>query len=215
VVGLGNFFWTLWLGPFIDTIFYFALILFGLTGLVVFIIAIPTKWYIKLIPIPAYIILLAGSFSLGQFGSNLFFLLNKHTLETFINTIHNNPSIPTMSNLDRYSKKIGECYVASDSPIKTKEQLRSYFLNCIKLNHIDIDTAFAIKEKLDKLHFVSFYSTSSYILFTIDGMLDNEYGFLYLKDGLVPNVGENIAPHNFKVIQMNQITKHWYYWAST
>jgi len=49
---------------------------------------------------------------------------------------------------------------------------------------------------------------------TIDGFVDNEYGFIKFRAKRLEE-GNSIKPHGFTLVWLEEIMDDWFYWASS
>jgi hypothetical protein len=120
-----------------------------------------------------------------------------------------------MSDGDRYFKTLNEYLVEYDSSkvdTTTHDGMKStlYYITALEKDSISISKYVEFRAKLKEFGFISFEQTGEFVSFTIDGMLDNCYGFAYSESGSSPKVLKCGL-----VVSWKRVYRNWYYWTTT
>ena len=197
---------------FLLGIIWYLLCFLGLVSSIGFTISIKSKWYYKIIPMPLYLIGLYLSFHLAFLGHFTYLIINSRNLNSIVNHISES-NIYSMSDLYRYSKNINECNVSTDKPITSIDELIKTFSPCLDTNRIKPLDVICIRNLMSSCHLIQFVSNNDYILFTIDGFIDNCFGIVYSKNGSDPNIKNDKSID--ELTSLNRIWNNWFFWTST
>ncbi len=207
--------YSILIGPFLDSLLLSALTIIGL----IFAIAtIPVNGFKKnLSYIPLILLFMAFmiTFFLPRmnFDYYIHYSLNKENLE-FINRETKKENIYEMTDMLRYHKRLNEAYLANDFSYKGKNDIEKAFGEYININNLDIDKIVEIQNKLISSNIMSIYRDDDYLILTIDGFIDNEYGYIKpFSKGI--QIGECIPPYGLKILKLIKLKNGWYFFYTT
>ena len=145
----------------------------------------------------------------------MFFKLRENKLNNFITELKNYDKIKQMSEGQRFWKSINHTSIEPD--IKHVDTTQGafgpkYFLDDIlKRDGVDKEHYELFRQKLIDLGFESFtVLDDGTVSFTIDGFIDNCFGFAYSETGKSPK--ENDCG---EIIDWTKVGNKWYSWGTT
>ena len=207
--------YSILIGPFLD-----VLLLMGLTviGLIFSIATIPLNGFKRIISyIPLILIILAFGITFAlprvSLGHYVHYSLNKKNLE-FIDTESKKENIYEMTDMLRHHKRLNEKAISNDLDYKEKDEIEKAFGEYINEQDLDINKIVEIQEKLIDSKIISIHRTDDYLILTIDGFVDNEYGYVKsfskeLKEG------ETLPPFGFRIVRLIEFKNGWYFFYTT
>ncbi len=203
-------------GPFIDMLAMIGAFILSLLSSLLLIFLIKKSVIYKVIPILILITLCLIFFSplRFDFSRKLYYQINKGRLHKIEAILSENPEIEEMSDLQRHHKNINEKSFSDKDIVKNKKQIQAKFGDYLKETHIDIDIIVQLRNLMDRSEIIEIRNYDKYLLCTIDGFIDNEFGVLKLKDGTLKE-GDSIEPWGFRIVTLEEIGDGWYYWAAT
>lgn len=122
---------------------------------------------------------------LSDLSHKLEFLKIKDELTSFAKEISNHGNIFSMNSGLRHYKNLNETSITYDvlkKTIKNKESaIRStyYYKDILHRDNVSEKNYFNFREKLRLLKLISFHKKKSMLIFTVDGFLNNCYGYIY------------------------------------
>ncbi|GAB2627438.1 hypothetical protein [Belliella aquatica] len=119
-----------------------------------------------------------------------------------------------MSDFLRYSKRIDESYIGDSKKLSTKTQIKAAFGDYMEENNISIDDILKIQQNMIKADIISLHRDEEFLVLTIDGFIDNEYGYIKSYKGDI-KLGDGIPPFGFIVVRIIELKNGWYFYYST
>lgn len=197
---------TLIFGLFLD-VFYFLLIGAIALGLsILFFIKRLEKNLQALLP---FIILFFGyilTLFLNDYNVSfkLHYYLNKNSFEN-AERIIKNKNLKTLNDIENYIN-----YSKIKSNIITQYQTKfSDNTNIISKKDLHL-----LNQSLNEINAINFISSKNYMMFTVNGFLDNESGYIKFY-GNVPKLGKYLENTGLKIISLKHISDKWYYYVTT
>jgi hypothetical protein len=207
--------YSLLIGPFLD-----VLLLMGLTliGLIFSIITIPLNGLKKILSYLPLILIIAAfgiSFALPRLslGHYIHYSLNKKNLE-FIDTECKKANIYEMTDMLRHHKRLNEKSISNDLNYTKKEEIENAFGEYINEQGLDIHKIAEIQEKLIDSKIISIHRTDDFLILTIDGFVDNEYGYVKSFSKEIKE-GETLPPFGFGIVRLIEFKNGWYFFYTT
>lgn len=211
-----SFFLPLLLAPFFDVILVLGAVVLGLVSAVILIFVMRSDFRVRLLPIGVFAILLAlNFFGLSKDVSRpLYFQYSKGSLEEIVSLLERYPQLQSMSDLKRYYKNINDKQYADHEPITTRDAIAGKFGDYLHQENIPLEAVMKIRELMDHTGIIWVRNYEQYTVFTIDCMLDNEYGMLKLKSGEL-KLGQSLQPWGFTLNYLEALGDGWYFWTTT
>lgn len=207
--------YSILIGPFLDFLLLGAITIFSL---ILAIIAIPTygvKRILSYLPLVIIILSFLLTFVLRNFnlGHSLHYKSNKRNLE-IIEEVSSSANIYELSDMLRHSKSLNEAFVANDEKYRSAEEVSSAFGDYIKNHNLDLNKILEIQKMMIRSNIISLNRTDEYLVLTIDGFVDNEYGYVksYKKD---LKERDSIPPYGFIIVRLIELDNGWYFFYST
>lgn len=203
--------YTKWAGPFIDFLLFIPIFLLCFIFSLASIGVNDIKKLRTYIPFTLFIL----SFFVSHFGisEQIHFLSVKYKLYE-IENIANNSGIYKMTDFLRYSKRLNEGYVSGDFEIKTEKELLFHFKNIITEDSLDTNSILKLRGILEKSDIINLNKDDDFLVLTIDGFIDNEFGYVKTKSKNF-KVGSSIPPYGFTVSRLIDLGEGWYFFYST
>ncbi|UII22504.1 hypothetical protein [Fulvivirga ligni] len=216
LISIFNFQYQLATGPFMGGIFYFLILLCGLIFSIIFIFVNRKTGMRTMLPVAGLILSLFISFGGLNLGISykLFYLLNKSDFQKLESQLKKHPNLKEMTDMLRYSKRINSKYLGNYEDYRTKQELESAFGDYLNSSGIDVNLVYDIRKRMEYLNVISLTNSEQSLCLTVDGMIDNEYGFIKFY-GKVPELGEGIEPFGFTLINLIHVGDNWYFFATT
>jgi len=203
------------IGPFLDLLFLSGLIFLCLIFSIICVFINGFKKLKSYIPGLTLIFSILCSIYLPvtDLSHRLHYTLNRKNLES-INTISQLSKINEMTDLLRYHKSINEQQISNEEKYKTKVEIETVFGDYLFQNDINIDKVVDLRKRLVRSDIVSLSRSEDYLVLTIDGFVDNEYG--YVKSfGKELKIGDYIPPYGFCIVRLYEFRNGWYFYYST
>lgn len=159
------------------------------------------------------IAIIAFSLSMLGTGDHIHFLLNKSNLQA-IDTLSQEANIYQISNMRRHHKMLNDQLISNDDRYITKKQIAAAYTGTIKTDNLDIEKVALLRKKLDRSGILSMAREDGYIVLTMGGFLDNEYGYLKAPNNNV-EVGDMIPPYGLTIISLTELYNGWYFYYTT
>ena len=194
-------------------------VLFFLIGGVLFsVVNIFSKGYKKpssytplaVFPIVAVIALLLVA---NDMGEHVHFLLNKSNLQA-IDTLSQEADVYEMSDMRRHHKILNDQLLSNDDRYTSENQIAAAYTRTIMTDSLDIEKVATLRRKLDRSGIIHMARDHGYLVLTMGGFLDNEYGYLRVPNNDI-EVGEMIPPYGLTVISLTKLTDGWYFYYTT
>ncbi len=147
-----------------------------------------------------------------QAADYVFFTQRQNSLNEFVLEIKEYGKIKKMSDGRRYTKTLNDSiYEFTEKEVLTRG-FRANLLSDLLIDmDIDADVHHRFRDKLAENNFIGFETfKDGTISFTIDGMLDNCYGFAYSETGEHPMFNDC-----GKIIRWEKVAGNWYAWGTT
>lgn len=205
-------------GMFGQVLSLVSLLFFIIAGLLFSIINILSKGYKKLfsyMPLVIFPIIAMVVFSLSMIGTgdHIHFLLNKSNLQA-IDTLSQEANVHQLSNMRRHHKMLNDLLISNDDSYITEKQIAAAYAGTIRTDNLDIEQVALLRKKLDRSGIVSMAREHGYIVLTMGGFLDNEYGYLKAPNVDI-EVGDMIPPYGLTVISLTELRGGWYFYYTT
>jgi len=214
--------------PFLVTIFYnrttfwiFTLVIYaGILGAIVISYIVyyfveTRKNYKRNIIIIIGVVVLSFFFTYGyqlQAADYIFFKQRESSLNEFILEIKKYGKIKEMSDGRRYTKTLNDSLYEFNPKSVLERGYRAKLLSDLLISmDIDLEVHNKFREKLSENDFIGFETfKDGTISFTIDGMLDNCYGFAYSETGEHPMYNDCGT-----IVHWEKVQGNWYRWGTT
>lgn len=202
-------------GPLFDAL---LLVLIILLELIFSIILIPLNGFKKFVSYVPFTIICLTLFCFllpvkNNISHKLHFALHKSNLNN-IDLLSQQTNIYDLNDMLRYHKRINEKGVSNEINLTTKEEIKEAFGEYINSENLDIESIWLLRNKLEKSNIISLHRSGNYLILTIDGIIDNEYGYVKnLKDNI--EVGMNIPPYEFTLVRLIKLQNGWYFFYTT
>ncbi len=210
-----DFQYSLLTGPFIDVLLLSALTLIGL----VFSLAlIPLNGFGKLtsyLPLSLIIVAFSLTFLISSFnvGHELHYLMNKKNLES-IDELSQKAGIFEITDMLRYQKRLNDDAISNNLKYTNREKIENAFGNYIREQHLNLDQINELRDRLEDSNLISLNRTDNYLILTVDGFVDNEYGYVKTSNKEL-KVGETLPPFGFIIVRLIEFGDGWYFFYTT
>lgn len=207
---------SLLFGSFIDMLVTMGSLLILLASSLMLIFIIKNRVIVKVIPVLIFGVII----SLNIFGLNvdysrgLYYSLNKERFSKIEFLLNQNPNLVEMSDLKRYYKNINNKQFSDEDVLVTKEDINKKFGQYLNDSKISVELVSEIRELMDDADIIQVRNYDEYLVYTIDGFIDNEYGLVKFKTKKL-NIGDTMQPWDFIIINLQELGDGWFYWAST
>jgi hypothetical protein len=148
----------------------------------------------------------------NNIGERIYFNKNAEKFNEFVSEIKEYGKIKEMSDGRRYTKTLNDSiYEFTEKDVQTRG-FRAKLLSDLLINMgIDAEVHSKFRDKLTENDFTGFETfKDGTISFTIDGMLDNCYGFAYSETGEHPMFNDCGT-----IIRWEKVEGNWYAWGTT
>lgn len=205
-------------GMFGQILSLLSLLFFLIAGLLFSIINIFSKGYKELssyMPLVVFPIITIIAFSLSMIGTgdHIHFLLNKSNLQA-IDTLSQEANVHQISNMHRHHKMLNDQLISNDDRYITKKQIAAAYAGTIRTDNLDVEKVALLRKKLDRSGIISMAREHGYIVLTMGGFLDNEYGYLRAPNDDI-EVGYMIPPYGLTIISLTELHNGWYFYYTT
>ena len=146
-------------------------------------------------------------------GHRLHYWTNKSNLNT-IYTLSHEAKIHQMGNMRRHHKILNDEIVSNDEHYLTKAALQKAYANTIQSEGLDIEKVVELRDRLDRSSLISLGRDQGDFVLTIDGFLDNEYGYAYSPNNTL-KVGDFLMPSGLPIIASIDLGDGWYFYYTT
>lgn len=203
------------LGSFFDVVIFFALILLGLILSLIFPLLNGIRKLSSYVPISILIselvfIQMAPNPDLGH---HLHFLLNKRNLDSIYN-LSKKSHVYQITDMLRYHKNLNKASLSDNNQYTTEEQIKEAFGQYLTRERLNIKQVSEIRQRLHRSDVISMTRTENFFVLTMDGMIDNEYGYVKT-EGIKLKIGDTLPPYDFQVIRVIDLGNGWYFFYST
>lgn len=142
----------------------------------------------------------------------IFFKQRENSLNEFISQIKDYGKIKEMSDGRRYTKTLNDSLYEFNEKHVLERGYRAKLLSDLLINmDIDADVHRKFRDKLTENDFIGFETfKDGTISFTMDGMLDNCYGFAYSETGEHPKFNDCGT-----IVIWEKIQGNWYRWGTS
>ncbi|SLJ83240.1 hypothetical protein [Psychrobacter sp. DAB_AL43B] len=202
-------------GPILSLL---SVLFFLIAGLLFSVLNIFSKGYKKpssyapLVIFPI-VTVIALSLSVTGTGDHVHFLLNKSNLQA-IDTLSQDANIHQISNMRRHHKMLNDQLISNDDSYTTKQEIAAAYAGTIRVDNLDVEKVALLRKKLDRSGVVSMAREQGYIVLTMGGFLDNEFGYLKAPNNDI-EVGYMIPPYGLTVISLTELHNGWYFYYTT
>lgn len=210
-----DFQYSLLIGPFIDAL---LLIVLTIIGLLFSLTLIPLNGFGKLtsyMPLTFIIVALSLRFVIPNInvGNELHYLMNKKNLES-INEISSKAGIYDITDMLRFHKSLNDTVISGDLKYTSKEKIEKAFGNYIINRNLNLEAVCEIRKRLEDSNIISLLRTGDYLILTVDGFVDNEYGYVKTSTTKL-KVGDMLPPYGFKIVRLIEFENGWYFFYTT
>ena len=146
-------------------------------------------------------------------GNQAHFLLNKSNLQA-IDTLSQDANVYQISNMRRYHKMLNDQLISNDDSYTTEREIAAAYAGKIRADDLDVEEVALLRKKLDRSGIVSMAREDGYIVLTMGGFLDNEFGYLKAPNNDI-EVGYMIPPYGLTVISLTELHNGWYFYHTT
>ena len=164
--------------------------------------------------------LLAADAPLHTMGISLFWGARETDANAFVAELLSYDRIREMDTGDRFFKELnGELVAFSPTQVDTQpvDGLRPTVpvQRVLKRDGIDPRVYEAFRQRLRRLGFYNVYVSDDYVAFVRDGILDNLYGFVWIRPARSqPTVGAEFVEET-QLVVLRPIHGRWYFFATT
>lgn len=155
------------------------------------------------------VVIIIGFGFIRQAGMDFYFLTHQNKWNQFAEEIIEDQSIYDMSDCLRYSKRVNRYYHNADMEVEDGDYY-SYFVDSLEQDGISEELFKKRLKSLRDLRFIGYKIEKNYIIFSYDGMVFEEFGFLYLMEGKPPVEGDNLDWG--QLIHLVKLNDNWYYY---
>lgn len=211
---LASFFkfqYSILVGPFLD-----VLLLMGLTiiGLIFSIVTIPLngfKRFYSYLPLILIIVAFGITFfsPISNLGNYLHFYTNKSNLE-FIDKESSKANIYYLTDMLRYQKSLNDTSISNNLKYKTTSEIKKAFGAYIKEKNLNLNEIVGIQRRMIKSDIISLNRTQDYLILTVDGFVDNEYGYVKSFNKEL-KTGDTFPPYGFIIVRLIKFNNGWYF----
>ena len=146
-------------------------------------------------------------------GNQAHFLLNKSNLQA-IDTLSQEANIYEMSDMRRHHKMLNDQLISNDDKYKTEKEIAAAYAGTIMADNLDTRKVAKLRKKLDRSGIVHMAREDGYLVLTMGGFLDNEFGYLKAPNDDI-EVGYMIPPYGLTVISLTELHDGWYFYYTT
>ena len=202
-------------GPFLDVLLVLGVFLTAFTLSVIYLIRYRKRHRFFYFPLALLLVPFILSVALPDlnFSIRLHFMMNKGRLEN-IDRLSKENKVYEMTDMLRYSKTLNDQYLSNDAKYTNETDLKKAFGSYIKKGNLSPAKLEEMRKALQDSDCISFQQTEGLLIITIDGFLDNEYGYVKLNNKKIA-MGDKLPPHFFTVVQLIDLGNGWYYFATT
>ncbi|MDN3453531.1 MULTISPECIES: hypothetical protein [unclassified Psychrobacter] len=205
-------------GAFGPTLSLLTLLFFLIAGLLFSVLNIFSRGYKKLssyMPLVIFPIVTVTALYLSAIGmgNQAHFLLNKSNLQA-IDTLSQEANIYEMSDMRRHHKMLNDQLISNDDKYKTEKEIATAYAGTIMADNLDTRKVAKLRKKLDRSGIVHMAREDGYLVLTMGGFLDNEFGYLKAPNDDI-EVGYMIPPYGLTVISLTELHDGWYFYYTT
>ena len=202
-------------GPILSLL---TLLFFLIAGLLFSVLNIFSKGYKKpssYMPLAIFPIVTVIAFYLSAIGmgNQAHFLLNKSNLQA-IDTLSQEANVYQISNMRRHHKILNDQLISNDDSYTTERKIAAAYAGKIRADNLEVEKVALLRKKLDRSGIVSMAREDGYIVLTMGGFLDNEFGYLKAPNNNI-EVGYMIPPYGLTVISLTELYDGWYFYYTT
>lgn len=212
---LFDFQYSLLTGPFID-----MLLLMGLTilGLLFSLVLIPLNGVKKLASYVPFAFIIAAfclSFLVPQlkFGHYLHYYTNKENLER-LNELSQVAEVYEMTDMLRYQKRLNDKAISNQKSYTNKVDIEKAFGGYITEHNLKLEHISELRDRLEDSNVISLQRTDDYFILTVDGFVDNEYGYIKTLSKKLKE-GKTLPPYGFVIVRLIEFGDGWYFFYTT
>ena len=203
------------LGPILSML---SLLFFLIAGLLFSVLNLFSKGFKKpssYIPLAIFPIVAISAFHLSMIGTgeHIHFLLNKSNLQT-IDTLSQEANVYEMSDMRRHHKMLNDQLISNDDKYKTEKEIATAYAGTIMADNLDTRKVAKLRKKLDRSGIVHMAREDGYLVLTMGGFLDNEFGYLKAPNDDI-EVGYMIPPYGLTVVSLTELHDGWYFYYTT
>lgn len=215
LITLFEFQLQLFAGPFFDALIALGTFFTALILSVTYLILYRKRHRFFYIPLVLLLMPIIWSAALPNLNlsKRLHFMMNKAKLEK-IDRISKEISVYEMTDMLRYSKTLNDQYLANHAKYTNEAELDRAFGTYMKKKNLSSAKLEELRKALQNSDCISFQRTEGLLIITIDGFLDNEYGYVKLNDKKIA-MGDKLPPHFFTLVQLIDLGDGWFYFATT
>lgn len=203
------------LGPILSML---TLLFFLIAGLLFSVLNIFSKGYKKpssYMPLAIFPIVTVITFYLSAvgMGNQVHFLLNKSNLQA-IDRLSQEANVYQISNMRRYHKILNDQLISNDDSYTTEREIATAYAGKIRVDELNVEEVALLRKKLDHSGIISMAREDGYIVLTMGGFLDNEFGYLKAPNNNI-EVGYMIPPYGLTVTSLTELHSGWYFYYTT
>ena len=210
-----DFQYSLLTGPFIDMLLLMGLIILGLFFSLVL---IPLNGLEKLASYFPFALIIAAfclSFLVPRlnFGHNLHYYTNKENLERLYE-LSKETEVYEMTDMLRYQKRLNDKAISNQRSYTNKLDIEKAFGGYIAENNLKLEQISELRDRLEDSDVISLQRTDDYFILTVDGFVDNEYGYIKTLSKELKE-GETLPPYGFVIVRLIKFGDGWYFFYTT
>ncbi|TPE45846.1 hypothetical protein [Pontibacter mangrovi] len=202
-------------GPFID-----MLLLMGVTllGLLFSLITIPLNGLKKLAsysPVALFLATICFSFLMPQLsvGHYLHYYTNRKNLES-LDELSKEAEVYKMTDMLRYQKRLNDKAISNEKSYTNKLELEKAFGDYITEHNLKLEQISELRDRLEDSEVISLQRTDDYFILTVDGFVDNEYGYVKAFSKELKE-GDTMPPYGFVIVRLIEFGDGWYFFYTT
>jgi|26BtaG_2_1085354.scaffolds.fasta_scaffold29257_1 hypothetical protein len=207
--------YALVLGPFFGPVMQIAVLFIGLILALLLPFIMGRKHYHAYLPIGAFIIniVVLALAPNSEVGHRLHYWINKNNLNA-IYVLSHEAKVYEISDMRRYHKLLNDKLISNDDKYLDKAALERAFGYVIQKDGLDSEQVAELRDRLDRSSLISMGREQGDFVLTIDGFLDNEYGYAYSKNRTI-EVGDYLMPKGLPIIRLINLEDGWYFYYTT
>lgn len=207
--------YSLVFGPFFGTVMQIAVLFIGLIIALLLPFIMGRKHYYSYLPIGALLLNIAVLVIAPEveLGHRLHYWTNKNNLNA-IHTLSHEAKVYEIDNMRRYHKLLNDKLISNEDKYLNKAALQRAFGDVIKEDDLDIEKIAELRDRLDRSSLISMGRDQGDFVLTVDGFLDNEYGYAYSKEHAI-EVGDYLMPKGLPIIRLINLGDGWYFYYTT
>ncbi|MEJ8802163.1 hypothetical protein [Pontibacter sp. H249] len=207
--------YSLLTGPFID-----VLLLMGITllGLLFSLVLIPLNGVEKLASYVPFAMIIAAfclSFLVPRLniGHTLHYYTNRADLNR-LDELSKEAEVYEMTDMLRYQKRLNDKAISNGRSYTNKADIEKAFGSYITEHNLKLEQVSELRDRLENSNTISLQRTDDYLILTVDGFVDNEYGYVksFAKE---LKEGETLPPFGFVIVRLIEFGDGWYFFYTT